>query len=168
MDIRPIISTLRRHKTAAALIVLEIALACAIICNSLFLIGNRLDTLQTPSGIAEQELLSIQLDGIGPQANADARTREDLAALRAVPGVRNAVITNQIPFVDYSSNTGLTLTPEQERPTLNAAQYLVSEGSLDALGLQLNAGRDFSPDEYISQEKADNDDEVRKKGARSF
>ncbi|ATS22539.1 ABC transporter permease [Xanthomonas phaseoli pv. phaseoli] len=165
MDIRPIISTLRRHKTAAALIVLEIALACAIICNSLFLIGNRLDTLQTPSGIAEQELLSIQLDGIGPQANADARTREDLAALRAVPGVRNAVITNQIPFVDYSSNTGLTLTPEQERPTLNAAQYLVSEGSLDALGLQLNAGRDFSPDEYISQEKADNDDEVRKKGA---
>ncbi|WP_372164416.1 ABC transporter permease [Xanthomonas euvesicatoria] len=165
MDIRPIISTLRRHKTAAALIVLEIALACAIICNSLFLIGNRLDTLQTPSGIAEQELLSIQLDGIGPQANADARTREDLAALRAVPGVRNAVITNQIPFVNYSSNTGLTLTPEQERPTLNAAQYLVSQGSLDALGLQLNAGRDFSPNEYISQEKADNDDEVRKKGA---
>ncbi|ARR13608.1 ABC transporter permease [Xanthomonas citri] len=165
MDIRPIISTLRRHKTAAALIVLEIALACAIICNSLFLIGNRLDTLQTPSGIAEQELLSIQLDGIGPQANADARTREDLAALRAVPGVRNAVITNQIPFVNYSSNTGLTLTPEQERPTLNAAQYLVSEGSLDALRLQLNAGRDFSPNEYISQEKADNDDEVRKKGA---
>ncbi|MEF9419312.1 ABC transporter permease [Xanthomonas citri] len=165
MDIRPIISTLRRHKTAAALIVLEIALACAIICNSLFLIGNRLDTLQTPSGIAEQELLSIQLDGIGPQANADARTREDLAALRAVPGVRNAVITNQIPFVNYSSNTGLTLTPEQERPTLNAAQYLVSEGSLDALGLQLNAGRDFSPNEYISQEKADNDDELRKKGA---
>ncbi|MGD6348070.1 FtsX-like permease family protein [Xanthomonas citri pv. citri] len=165
MDIRPIISTLRRHKTAAALIVLEIALACAIICNSLFLIGNRLDTLQTPSGIAEQELLSIQLDGIGPQANADARTREDLAALRAVPGVRNAVITNQIPFVNYSSNTGLGLTPEQERPTLNAAQYLVSEGSLDALGMQLDAGRDFSPDEYISQEKADNDDEVRKKGA---
>ncbi|WP_386340890.1 ABC transporter permease [Xanthomonas citri pv. citri] len=165
MDIRPIISTLRRHKTAAALIVLEIALACAIICNSLFLIGNRLDTLQTPSGIAEQELLSVQLDGIGPQANADARTREDLAALRAVPGVRNAVITNQIPFVNYSSNTGLSLTPEQERPTLNAAQYLVSEGSLDALGMQLNAGRDFSPDEYISQEKADNDDEVRKKGA---
>ncbi|WP_372392959.1 ABC transporter permease [Xanthomonas sp. NCPPB 3582] len=165
MDIRPIISTLRRHKTAAALIVLEIALACAIICNSLFLIGNRLETLQTPSGIAEAELLSIQLDGIGPQANADARTREDLAALRAVPGVRNAVITNQIPFVNYSSNTSLTLTPEQERPTLNAAQYLVSEGSLDTLGVQLNAGRDFSPEEYISQEKADNDDEVRKKGA---
>ncbi len=28
MDIRPILSTLRRHKTAAALIVLEVALTC--------------------------------------------------------------------------------------------------------------------------------------------
>ena len=42
MDIRPILSTLRRHKTAAALIVLEIALTCAIVCNALFLIGQRL------------------------------------------------------------------------------------------------------------------------------
>src|SRR5690606_6038062 len=37
MDIRPILSTLSRHKTAAALIVFEIALSCAIICNALFL-----------------------------------------------------------------------------------------------------------------------------------
>ncbi|PPU77272.1 MULTISPECIES: ABC transporter permease [Xanthomonas] len=164
MDIRPIVSTLRRHKTAAALIVLEIALACAIICNSLFLIGNRVETLGRASGVAEQELLSISLGGIGTQTNADVRTQEDLAALRAIPGVRNAAITNQMPFVNYSSNTGLSLTPEQERSTLNAAQYLVSEGSLKVLGLQLTGGRDFTPEEYISLEKADNDDSVLKKG----
>jgi putative ABC transport system permease protein len=34
MELRPILSTLRRHKTAAALIILEIALSCAIICNA--------------------------------------------------------------------------------------------------------------------------------------
>ena len=33
MELRPILSTLLRHKTAAALIVLEIALSCAIICK---------------------------------------------------------------------------------------------------------------------------------------
>lgn len=86
MDIRPIISTLRRHKTASALIVLEIALACAIICNALFLIGNRIEKLDRPSGIAESELISIHLGGIGTQVNAEVRTREDLAALRATPG----------------------------------------------------------------------------------
>ncbi|WP_369977051.1 ABC transporter permease [Xanthomonas bundabergensis] len=164
MDIRPILSTLRRHKTAAALIVLEIALACAIVCNALFLIGNRIETLHRPSGIAESELVTISLGGIGQQVNAAARTREDLAALRAVPGVRSATVLNQVPFVHYSWNTSLSLTPDQERPTLNAAQYMAEEGTLQTLGLRMAAGRDFTPDEYLDLETAQTDKEVQKKG----
>ncbi|MDL5368043.1 ABC transporter permease [Xanthomonas sp. NCPPB 2654] len=164
MDIRPILSTLRRHKTAAALIVLEIALACAIVCNALFLIGNRIETLHRPSGIAESELVTVSLGGIGQQVNAAARTREDLAALRAVPGVRNATVLNQVPFVRYSWNTSLSLTPDQERSTLNAAQYMAEEGTLQTLGLRLAAGRDFTPDEYLDLETAQTDKEVQKKG----
>jgi len=164
MDIRPILSTLRRHKTAAALIVLEIALACAIVCNALFLIGNRIETLHRPSGIAESELVTVSLGGIGQQVNAAARTREDLAALRAVPGVRNATVLNQVPFVHYSSNTSLSLTPDQERPTLNAAQYMAEEGTLQTLGLRLAAGRDFTPDEYLDLETAQTDRDAQKKG----
>ena len=61
MDIRPILTTLRRHKTAAALIVLEIALTCAIVCNALFLIGQRLEKINQPSGIVEKELLEVRL-----------------------------------------------------------------------------------------------------------
>jgi putative ABC transport system permease protein len=164
MDIRPILSTLRRHKTAAALIVLEIALACAIVCNALFLIGNRIETLHRHSGIAESELVTVSLGGIGQQVNAAARTREDMAALRAVPGVRNATLLNQLPFVHYSWNTSLTLTPDQERPTLNAAQYMAEEGTLKTLGLQLVAGRDFAPDEYLDLKTAQADRDLQKKG----
>ena len=40
MEVRPILSTLRRHKTAAALMVLEIAVTCAILCNAVFLIAD--------------------------------------------------------------------------------------------------------------------------------
>ena len=43
MEIRPILSTLSRHKAAAALIVLEVALSCAIICNALFLVSQRVE-----------------------------------------------------------------------------------------------------------------------------
>lgn len=164
MDIRPIISTLRRHKTAAALIVLEIALACAIICNAMFLIGNRIETLQQPSGIAESELVSIQLGGIGTQVNAEARTREDLAALRSLPGVRGATAINQIPFVNYSWNSSISLTREQERQTLNAAQYMSGESAVSTLGLQLVAGRDFTANEIIDMEQANNDRSLDKKG----
>ncbi|WP_349792470.1 ABC transporter permease [Xanthomonas sp. WHRI 7064] len=164
MDIRPIISTLRRHKTAAALIVLEIALACAIICNAMFLIGNRIETLQQPSGIAESELVSIQLGGIGTQVNAEARTREDMAALRSLPGVRGATAINQIPFVNYSWNSSISLTREQERQTLNAAQYMSGESAVSTLGLQLVAGRDFTANEIIDMEQANNDRSLDKKG----
>ena len=55
MDILPILSSLRRHRTAAALIVLEIALSCAIICNALFLVSQRVEALHRPSHRTTQQ-----------------------------------------------------------------------------------------------------------------
>lgn len=130
----------------------------------MFLIGNRIETLQQPSGIAESELVSIQLGGIGTQVNAEARTREDLAALRSLPGVRGATAINQIPFVNYSWNSSISLTREQERQTLNAAQYMSGESAVSTLGLQLVAGRDFTANEIIDMEQANNDRSLDKKG----
>ncbi|NLA67629.1 MAG: FtsX-like permease family protein [Gammaproteobacteria bacterium] len=149
MDIRPILSTLLRHKTAAGLIVLEIALSCAIICNALFLISQRIESVSRPSGIAEDELLVIRLSGIGPDENADARTREDKAALRAVPGVAGVTMVNQMPFSSSASNSGITLTPEQDRAALVAATYQGDEAMLRTLGIRLRSGRDFRPDEFM-------------------
>ncbi|KQN97258.1 MULTISPECIES: ABC transporter permease [Stenotrophomonas] len=153
MEIRPILSTLARHKMAAALIVLEIALSCAIICNALFIVTQRLETLNLASGIDDDRLIEIALSGIGQQTDADARTAEDLASLRAIPGVERVAITNQLPFQNGSWNTSLSLTPEQEVPTLNATQYLVNEGALATMGLKLIAGRDFNADEYKSNDE---------------
>jgi putative ABC transport system permease protein len=149
MDIRPILSTLRRHKTASALIVLEIALSCAIICNAVFLISNRIERMDRPSGVAENELVRVQLAGIGRNEDAAARASEDLAVLRAIPGVKAATLGNQIPYGDSSWNSSVNLEAEQQNPTLNASVYLGEEQLLETLGLQLVAGRDFAPDEYV-------------------
>ncbi|MCW0386633.1 Macrolide export ATP-binding/permease protein MacB [Xanthomonas sacchari] len=164
MALGPMLSTLSRHRTAATLIVLEIALACAIVCNALFLIGNRIATLRSASGVAEAELVTIALGGIGRQVDAAARTREDLAALRALPGVRNATVVNQIPFGDAAWNVGLNLTPDQEWPTLNAAQYKAEDATLRTLGLRLIAGRDFRADEYLDLDALRNDERLRNAG----
>jgi putative ABC transport system permease protein len=150
MEIRPILSTLRRHKTAAALIVVEIALACAIICNALFIVSQRWDSLQATSGVAEHELVTISLSGVGKQANPDALTQEDLAALRAVPGVASVAIVSQLPFRRGSNNSSLAVKPDQEIPTLSAAMYTGDEGTVRTLGLNLVAGRDFQADEYLN------------------
>ena len=156
MELRPILSTLLRHKMAAGLIVLEIALTCAIICNAFFLVGQRLETMRLPSGITDEDrVLTLQLAGIGPQSNAEALTREDLQALRAIPGVESVTLTNQLPFDPRSSsNSNVALSAEQERPTLEAAQYMVREDFVRTLGLRVVAGRDFNADEYMDAEAA--------------
>lgn len=147
MDFRPILSTLRRHKTAAALIVLEVALSCAIVSNALFLIGQRLERMQAPTGLAEAELLQIRLNDIAHRDNDEALTRRDLATLRALPGVKAATSVNHVPFGNGSSDTGVSLSFDQTSPTITAALYLVGENALATLGLKLVEGRDFLPEE---------------------
>ncbi|HWM88056.1 MAG TPA: FtsX-like permease family protein [Kofleriaceae bacterium] len=152
MQILPILSTLRRHRTAAALIVLEIALTCAIICNAVFLIGERLGRMNQDSGVVEDEILRIQLTGIGRDSNPQALTTEDLAVLRGVPGVKSAATANMIPFGNSSWNSSVDLEPNQMHQTLSSATYIGSEDLLETFGLRLVAGRDFTPEEYIDFE----------------
>ncbi|WP_242112651.1 ABC transporter permease [Luteimonas aquatica] len=149
MELRPILSTLMRHKTAAALIVVEIALTCAILCNALYMISDRVSQIHEVSGVAENELVRVQLTSIGKDADASALTRSDLAALRALPGVKDATVVNQVPFVNSSWNSGVRLINEQERPTLNATNYYTEDHFISTLGLRLVSGREFQPDEYL-------------------
>ena len=149
MELRPILSTQRRHKTAAALIVLEIALSCAIICNALFLITGRLDRMQRPTGMAENELVRVQVTGIGTDDNAAALTRSDLAVLRALPGVKSASVVNQLVFDGSSWNSGVNLSPEQTHITLSSTIYMGDIALPETMGLKLVAGRFFNPDEML-------------------
>ncbi|HEX5663395.1 MAG TPA: FtsX-like permease family protein [Xanthomonadaceae bacterium] len=151
MDIRPILSTLSRHKTAASLIVLEIALSCAIICNAVFLISQRLERMQRPTGMADSELVRINVAGIGEDENADALVKQDIAALRNLPGVEAATSLNHVPFDNSSWNSSISLQPEQPMPNLNSAVYL-GENLVHTLGLRIVEGRDFKPDEYADWE----------------
>jgi putative ABC transport system permease protein len=149
MDIATIVKTLKRHKTASALIVLEMALTCAIVTNAMHLVVQRVERLQQASGVAEDELVRVQVNAIGKAADGPARVRRDLALLSQLPGVRAVSLTNSLPFAQSSWNTGIFLQPDQARSTLSSAMYTASEGFLDALGLRLVAGRDFRPEEFV-------------------
>jgi len=148
MDIRPIFSTLRRHKIPALLLILEVALTCAIVCNAVFLISQRLERNEMASGVVEHELVQVQVANIGKSTDAKARAQEDLALLRQLPGVTAAALVNQVPFTNSSSNTSIKLDPTQKLPTLNATMYM-GEGLIKAYGVRLVAGRDFDADEYL-------------------
>jgi putative ABC transport system permease protein len=149
MNLWPILSSLRRHRTAALLIIGEIALSCAIVCNAIFLIGDRLARLDAPSGVAEAELVRVALAGIGAPDGAAAITAQDLAALRAIPGVRAAAAANMVPFGGSSWNNGVGTDADERAPRVNAAMYAGSPGLVETLGVRLVAGRGLTADEYV-------------------
>ncbi|WP_266170802.1 ABC transporter permease [Dyella subtropica] len=149
MDILPILSTLRRHKVTSLLLILQIALTCAIVCNAVFLIGQRLRLMDLPSGVAEHELVQVQLGYIGASPDDKAQTATDLAELRQIPGVKQVALARYLPFtLDGSANAGLKLDPQQQQNTLEAETYF-GPNLLPTLGTQLVAGRDFDPGEYL-------------------
>jgi putative ABC transport system permease protein len=147
VDIKPILATLRRHKFTAFLLVMQIALTCAIVCNAIFLIGQRLDRMHMPTGMAEHELVFVQLAYIGGRPDAMARTAADLAALKSIPGAKSVALANELPFSGSSSSMGVRENAQHDHDTLIASQYY-GENLLPTLGVRLIEGRDFQPDEY--------------------
>lgn len=153
MHIQPIFAALRRHKLVMWLLILEIALTCAIVCNSVFLIAQNLQRMGLPSGIAEDQLLRINGAYITDLPDAEARTETDLAALRQTPGVTQVAIVDTLPFSNHGNNTDIKLQLEQEHPTLNAGLYF-GKNLLSTFGVNLVAGRAFQPDEFVSLKQA--------------
>ncbi|MEP6862859.1 MAG: FtsX-like permease family protein [Deltaproteobacteria bacterium] len=149
MDFIPIISTLRRHRTASILIILEIAFTCAIVCNAVFVIRQRLALMDRDSGIAEAEIVRIQIAGIGKKADPGVVTRQDLEALKAVSGVKDAAVTNMVPFGNSSWNTSISTIPDDPSAPINVATYMGSRDLIETLGVKLIAGRDLTPEEYV-------------------
>lgn len=149
MHIRPIISTLHRHRTTATLIILEIALTCAIVCNAIFLIRDRLSRLDQQSGLNENELVRVQVVSIDKSGNAMALTSQDLESLRAIPGVRYAACTNMLPFSSSSWTSSARTDPGDRSTRFDAATYMGSPDLLETWGVELVAGRDFTPEEYV-------------------
>ncbi|HEY1588083.1 MAG TPA: hypothetical protein VGG00_00010, partial [Rhodanobacter sp.] len=103
MAIRPILSSLRRHKLAAGLLVLEIAVACAILCNAVFMIRDRLSHMQVHTGIAESELVWLMTDGISGDT-ATPVTEHNLAALKGIAGVKSDVTVVSLPLANNDMN----------------------------------------------------------------
>jgi len=162
MDILPILSTLKRHKTAAGLIVLQIALTCAIVCNALFLIFQRIERISADTGMAESELVMFSLSSMARVENPEPQTQADLAALRQLPGVASVTLTNQYPYGRNSNNSGVRLTPDNKQPSRAvASHYQTGRDFIRTLGLKLVAGRDFEPTEYVANSSLDDNPNPR-------
>jgi len=165
MQIRPILSTLRKHKLTVILLTLQVAFTCAIVCNVAFMVAKRVQRISVSTGIAENELSAIHSRGIEKGENMQARQAADLAALRAIPGVRSAVaVSYSLPLNQSEDSSGICpskqaldraiqLNSTDGSGCVQPASYDGTPSLIATLGLHLVAGRDFLPDEYVDTGK---------------
>ncbi|WP_239538004.1 ABC transporter permease [Dyella mobilis] len=160
----PMLSSLRHHKLTVFLLILQVALTCAVVCNVVFLVVDRIQQIALPSGLDEPMLSIIESQSIDKKQNQLARHDADLAALRAIPGVKMAVAADSLPFGDQESSYGTCATLEQLEQAaklrsmqtngcVQPAAYAGTPGELNTLGIHLVAGRDFRDDEYVDDDK---------------
>ena len=150
MSILLLLRTLRRNRTGPILIGVQIALTLVIVCNSVFIIQQYVRHMNSPTGIDEANLFTLSNSWLVTPLDLEARIREDLAALRALPGVVDAVATNSFPLSWSDTAMSLSRGPGPREPSATAHLYFVDEHGLAAYGLNLVAGRWFTPNEVLS------------------
>lgn len=147
MQIKPILAALRKHRLATVLIVMEIALACAVLCNACFMIAHRLQLMRVDSGVDESALAVLQVSGFDAGKPGDLNARM-VAGLRGIAGMQSVSVVNTVPFGVSASNTGVTLDSAGKQLGGVVGLYTDGPGSFEALGLHLVAGRAPQSDDF--------------------
>ncbi|KRA32926.1 hypothetical protein ASD68_07565 [Rhodanobacter sp. Root627] len=148
MQVRPILAALRRHRLATLLIAMEIALACAVLCNACFLVVQRWKLIQINSGVDESALAVLAVNGFDPSQAADLNARM-LTGLRTIPGMQSVTLINQVPFGTQAGAAGVSHDPGSFKNTIGVVDFVLGgPGTYQALGLKLVEGRLPQADDY--------------------
>ncbi|AGG87980.1 ABC transporter permease [Rhodanobacter denitrificans] len=152
MQLRHVLAALPRHKLVCLLVVVEIAVAFAILCNAVFIIRERVGQMQIDTGIAESRLIYIHNDGVGEESNA-LLVERNLLALRSLAGVESAVAMFPLPLENMSINFRPWLTSDMKLRGPAVGMFVGTPGYLDTLGLKIVQGRDFNDAEYDGMDR---------------
>jgi putative ABC transport system permease protein len=150
-NIRPIASALWRNRTGAILVAFQIAIGLAVLVNAVYIVKQRVDKIGRPTGMDTANMIWVSSAGFSKDFDHDATWRQDLATIRAIPGVHAASITSNIPLSGGGSSSGFQAKPGEATPeeTIPANTYLVDEFAIEALGVKLAAGRPFAASEIL-------------------
>jgi putative ABC transport system permease protein len=157
LNLRPILSALLRNRTGAVLVALQIALALAILVNATYIVKQRVDSINRPTGIDDANLFVIESSGFTSRYDYATSVRDDLAYLRGLNGVIAATPTNAVPLSGSGSASTLYKAPGHKfSDASDAFIYEMDEQGLQTLGAHLIAGRNFRKEEIMPPTTADN------------
>jgi putative ABC transport system permease protein len=144
LNVRPVLSALSRNRTGAILIALEIAIALAVMVNAAWIIAQRIQQIEAPSGLDVRTTFAIGVARLSSHSDLGAAQREDLAYLRGLPGVVAATATSSIPLSSNGQGTSVSPEPGPQAPVTWTRMTEADEATLGTLGVRIVAGRNFT------------------------
>lgn len=152
-ELGPIFRALLRNKVGAFLLALQIALTMTIMVNAIHMIENRSSMMARPSGLDEANQFYLSSNGYAENFNERAVVEEDLRNIRALPGIVDVTQINAIPLSGGGWSMGLQTEPGEDKPSVGVAVYFVDDHGIDAFGVNLIAGENFSPTEITYRQR---------------
>ena len=150
-NLRPIASALWRNRTGALLVAFQIAIGLAVLVNAVYVVKQRVELIGRPTGMDTANMIWVSSAGFAQDFDYDASWREDIAVLRALPGVKAASLISNIPLSGGGSSSGFQAKPGEPTPDeiVPANTYEVDEQGVAALGIKLSSGRNFEASEIL-------------------
>lgn len=137
------------HRLRGALVVGEIALATTLLVSTGLLLRSLWHLESLPLGFDPSHVIVGQIrpaDSIEP-ARLRTFTEALVHRLTATPGVQSAAITDSLPMADAPTDLSYAVAgeaPLQEGHVQQAYLHQITPGFLQAMGIRLLEGRDFS------------------------
>lgn len=139
----------RRERARSVLVVSEVALACVLLIGAGLLLRSFLHVLDVDLGFEPVHAGVIKVDyDDGPDDSPVVRARvlqEMLRHIREIPGVESAGVADMLPF-GRNRSWGLSAKGHSYPKELTPAALvrIVTPGYLEAMGIQVREGRDFT------------------------
>ena len=116
--------------------------------NAAFIISQRANDVARPSGLDEANTAIFITTLFDSNVDQQQLRRDDLDALRSLPGVVAAVPIQSVPISGSGWGEDYYTTPEMTSDeAVSFGMFMVDEHGLESLDLDLLAGRNFRPEE---------------------
>ena len=152
----------RKHdRMRSILVISEVALACVLVVGAGLLLRSFLQVMNIDLGFRPEQTSAIKMDydfTLNSTNNGrDQRAvsfREAIRQVSAIPGVESVGISDNLPLV-HGRSWGLYAKNKPIKPGGNndAFVYIVTPGYLQAMGIHIRAGRDFTWDDAPKTEQ---------------
>jgi len=155
LNVPPLFSSLRRNPAGALLVLAQIAITLAVLCNTASIVAHAVARMDRPAGFDTRDTFVIDVEPLSDRFNISSAEREDLAYLRALPDVAAATVTNGRPLTPDGTFNDLARTPGSSARSVRASMLPMDEQGRSSLGVPLLAGRDFRTDEVAADTGTD-------------